>query len=316
MSAAWRRTRQSNRDLSARLARHNAPTPMVVVSVRGELVRSGREVFVESRVHVTLETALHVDRQRRCWITLDLSERPVAVEIPYSSAGSRGHCRCLIAADATPSVTRLTSRSSGRVGRARSASRVGNCAAPLSSRSVIPPGRWRSPPQRGSLHPVDVSVGRRSCLQARQRPSCFQAFNVGYGLPSAAVVSAARLRHSLRSVVAVAAIGVWVEQRVHGQLWTGGITSRSSGRVRGSVRLRRAAAVPRRSTPDPLDARDPWWTSLPSPSLTSSFVEFAPWLRWSSSLPRSSPVWLASDLDRVLLPVAGPRRRGSFARSV
>jgi hypothetical protein len=33
-------------------------------------------------------------------------------------------------------ISRLTSRSSGRVGRARSASRLGNCAAPLSSRSV------------------------------------------------------------------------------------------------------------------------------------------------------------------------------------
>ena len=45
-------------------------------------------------------------------------------------------CRCL-ASLAPPFVAfGLTSRSSGRVGRPRSASRGGNCAAPLSSRSV------------------------------------------------------------------------------------------------------------------------------------------------------------------------------------
>src|SRR6187402_1373156 len=40
-------------------------------------------------------------------------------------------------------------------------------------------------------HPVALAAWAASCLEARQRPSCFQAINVGHRLPSPGVVAAA-----------------------------------------------------------------------------------------------------------------------------
>ena len=147
----------------------------------------------------------------------------------------------------------ITSRSSGRVGRPRSASRVGSCGAPLNSRSV-------------SLH---INSSRRLNISFLFASSAGGFVTAGGSLPSAAArvpcaVPGVRTRTGVRRPAALTsatrslALGsdFGLRRRSVGLVlpsaawWPASLTSRSSGRVQ-----RQRPASPVRHGAAPLNSR-------------------------------------------------------------
>ena len=96
---------------------------------------------------------------------------------------------------------RLTSRSSGRVGRARSASRVANCGAPLSSRSVSLHEQHPRSPQHllSCLQSLVVASSPLAAPCLRQRRECL-ALLPGVAHAARCIASSAALTSATRSL--------------------------------------------------------------------------------------------------------------------